>query len=291
MRKSLTVIAALCTCLQAHAQNISVSQFRAAPDDFSAAASQTRRIDLSGDACALVKIATKQSGFSFDAGMECIADVVYADPGIWLYLPGGTRSITVSHKLFGTLSGWQFPITLEPARTYEMTLRTEMPKAARPEREKKPRPEFNVDGFSSHFLQSFIGMEICEGSVYGAVAGLNYTFNPGRTGFYVSLGYGFESESLNLFAGPSLRMLDSSSYTDWQLYAGAGYADGGLGLEVGSKIGWNNDNVLSRWDFSIGCQYLGSSTFVPYLGLGAGVTSYSLLGMLALFICILGEAL
>ena len=283
MKRIITVIASMILCVPVHAQKISVAQFREAPDDFSAAARETRRADLSGEACALVKISTKQSGFSFDAGIECISDIIYTEPGVWLYLPAGTRSITIAHKQYGILSRWQFPLTLESARVYEMTLKTEQPKPV--------RPSFNVDGFSSHFLQSHIGMEIYGGEVRGATIGINYTFLPKRAGFYTSVEYGFDSEIFNVFAGPAIRLLDSSSTTDWQLYAGIGYAGGALGGDFGTRFGWKSDKVLSRWDFSLGCQYWGNGTVVPYVGLGAGITGYTAAGILGIILCVVGGVL
>lgn len=283
MKRIITVIASMILCVPVHAQKISVAQFREAPDDFSAAARETRRADLSGEACALVKISTKQSGFSFDAGIECISDIIYTEPGVWLYLPAGTRRITIAHKQYGTLSRWQFPLTLEPARVYEMTLKTEQPKPV--------RPSFNVDGFSSHFLQSHIGMEIYKGEVYGAVIGMNYSFVPKKMGFYTSVEFGMDSETFNIFAGPVIRMLDSSSFTDWQLYAGVGYAGCTFGVDVGTKFGWQSDKILSRWDFSLGCQYWGNGTVVPYVGLGAGISGYTAVCVLGLIACVLGGAL
>ena len=35
---------------------------------------------------------------------------------------------------------------------------------------------------------------------------------------------------------------------------------------------WQSDKILSRYDFSIGCQYWGEGTVVPYVGLGAEIT-------------------
>lgn len=288
MKTTATIILSIILSTALHAQSISITQFKAAPNDFSAAAQGTRRLDPDGEACALVKISTHQTGFSFDAGASCITDVVYSEPGVWLYLPSGTRKVTISHKQFGTIYGWLFPINLEPARTYEMTLKTEMPK---PVRIRPIRPDLNVTGFSSHFLQSHIGMEIYQGSVYGAVIGMNYSFVPKRMGFYTSVEFGVDSGTINIFAGPAIRIFDSTSYTDWQLYAGLGYAGGSFGVDVGTKFGWKSDKILSRWDFSFGCQYWGNGTVVPYVGLGAGITGYAAAGVLGLIACVLGMVL
>lgn len=270
MKAMFTFIIPVVFCASLHAQSISVTQFRPAPNDFSAAAQATRRLDPDGNACALVKIATHQTGFSFDAGASCIADIVYAEPGVWLYIPSGTRKVTISHKQFGTVSGWQFPVSLEPARTYEMTLKTELPEKARPPRPVKP--EFDVTGFSSHFLMSHVGMEISQGEVYSATFGISYCFLPKKTGFYASVDYSSDS-GVSIFGGPVLRMLDSNSSTDWQVYAGVGLtAYGTLGVDAGSRFAWQSDKILSRYDFSIGCQYWGEGTVVPYVGLGAEIT-------------------
>lgn len=285
MKRTAIIISSIIICCQSYAQSISVSSFKESPNDFTAAAGETRRIDISGNACALVKISTKQSALSFDAGMECIADVVYAEPGVWLYLPAGTRNITISHKVYGTLSKWDFPVSLEPSKVYEMTLKTELPKTV------KIKPDFNVDGFSSHFLQSHVGMEISQGEVYGTMIGMNYSFVPKKMGFYTSIEYGVDSGTFNIFAGPAIRMLDSSSSTDWQLYAGLGYAGGSYGVDVGTKFGWKSDKIMSRWDFSLGCQYWGNGTVVPYVGLGAGITGYAAAGILGLILCVFGGVL
>lgn len=291
MKTTATIILSIVFCTVLQAQSISVTQFKAAPNDFSAAAQGTRRLDPDGDACALVKISTHQTGFSFDAGANCIADVIYSDPGVWLYLPSGTRKVTISHKQFGTVYGWQFPINLEPARTYEMTLKTDMPKPVRVRPPRPVKPDFDVTGFSTHFLQGHIGMEIYQGDFIGTVIGVNYSFVPKRMGFYTSVELGIDSETFNVFVGPAIRMLDSSSYTDWQLYAGLGYAGDSFGVDVGTKFGWKSDKILSRWDFSLGCQYWGDGTIVPYVGLGAGITGYAAAGVLGLIACVLGMAL
>ena len=86
-------------------------------------------------------------------------------------------------------------------------------------------------------------------------------------------------------------MLDSSSSTDWQLYAGLGYDGGSFGVDIGTKFGWKSDNVLSFKDFSLGCQYWGGGTIAPYVGLGAGITGYTALCVLGLIACVLGSAL
>lgn len=287
MRTTATIISTIFICVSLRAQNISVVQFRSAPNDFSAAAQETRRLDPDGNACALIKIDTHQAGFSFDAGASCISDIIYAEPGIWLYLPSGTRKLTIAHKQFGSLCGWQFPINIEPAHTYAMTLKTEIPKLekVRPARPDRPaKPAFDVTGFSSHFLQSHVGMEIGKGEECSATIGISYSFVPGKAGFYFSVDY-CDDSGLSFFAGPAFRLLDAQSATDWQIYAGVGYtANNSCSVDIGSHFAWKSKKALSLWDFSVGCQYWGNGSVVPYVGLGAGITGYAAVGILGLIL-------
>lgn len=270
------------------AQIMSVSSFKLDADDFSAASPDGRRQDSDGQPCALVKISTRLTGLSFDAGEACVVDVNYKLPGVWIYLPSSARRITISSRTSGTLNKWSFPVSLEPGRTYLMNLKSELPRTVKPVNAK---PAFNKSGFSSHFIQSHIGAEINQGYADCMVLGLSYSFMPGRLGFYTSVDWSLGG-GVAFFAGPSIRMLDGRSSTDWMLYAAPGLVPGGqLGADFGTKFGWNTGKALSRFDFSIGCQYWGDNTFVPYAGLGAQITGYSVAAVIGIFLCVLGGVL
>ena len=287
MKRYLTILLLFAVAMTARAQRLVVSSMRSAPNDITAAAATSRRIDPNGEACALIKISTRQSGFSFDAGMNCIVDILYNEPGIWLYIPSGTRNLTISHKEFGTLRNWPIPFNLEPARTYEMTLKGEMPRPSNV----SYKPKFNVEGFSSHFLESHVGTAIWDGEFYGMTVGLNYSFIPKHAGFYTSVEYSTELGAA-FFIGPEFRIFDNSSTTDWHLYGGIGLqGNGAICGDIGSKFGWRDGHTLSRWDFSLGCQYWGDGIIVPYAGVGAGITGYTALGALGLICLCLGAVL
>lgn len=273
-----------------HAQSFSVGSFRSVPLDFSASEVDMRRQSPYGEPCALVKISTKLTGLSFDAGAECVSDVVYADPGVWLYLPSGTRTITIARSRVESLVGWHFPVTLESGRTYEMTLKMERPKP--PRSEKPARIPFGTDQFSSHFLQSHIGMELFGGVVEEGTLGISYSFMPGRMGLYTSIDWS-SSCGVSFFAGAAFRLLDSKdSNTDWQLYVAPGISTcGTFSMDAGTRFAWKSDKALSRLDFSLGCQYWGGNTFVPYVGLGSKISAYAAVGVLGLLLCAVGLAL
>lgn len=288
MKKCFSIFVLFAALTTANAQRIIVSGFKADPNDITAADPATRRTDPNGEACSLIKISTRQSGFSFDAGMDCIVDVVYNDPGIWLYIPSGTRSITISHQSYGTLRRWEIPYSLEPARTYEMNMKGEMARQGSPTSYK---PSFKVEGFASHFLETHVGATIYDGEFYGMMFGVNYAFVPKHAGFYTSIEYNSEI-GMGFFVGPEFRIFDNSSYTDWHLYGGVGLqGDGVLCGDLGTRFGWRDSHVLSRWDFSLGCQYWGDGLIVPYAGLGAGITGYTAAGALGLLCLCLGAVL
>lgn len=270
----------------AEGQTLSVTSFSQDADSFS------------GQDCALVRISTKLVGLSFDSGIDCISDVVYKPQEVWLYLPASAKYLTISHATCGTVSRWRFPQPLEEGRVYDMTLKSERPKPIKPTkpakytRSTKPArpasPSFYTAGFSNHFLQSKIGMLITDGDVDGAVFGLNYSFVPGRFGFTTSFDWSVDS-GFAMFAGPSLRVTGISSPTDWQIYACPGYVFGcGMAVDVGTRFGWRSGKAFSRYDFSIGCQYWGGDTYVPYVGLGAKITLVTTIIVLGVFLGVAG---
>ncbi len=104
------------------AQEFSVASFRMLPNDVSAFIEPVR--DLNNEACALVKVeAPEDFAFSSPLGIVKRKDEVGE---IWLYLPKGTRTITLKHPTWGVLRDFRFSKPLESRMTYEMKLN--MPK-------------------------------------------------------------------------------------------------------------------------------------------------------------------
>ena len=106
-----------------HAQKISVSRFILAESDLTAQNRNTSVEDQNGDKCALIRIQTTQKGFSFDVGSAGVQKVDYNHVGeIWVYVPFGVRHISIRHSQLGSLPNYDFPITIEKARTYIMEI-------------------------------------------------------------------------------------------------------------------------------------------------------------------------
>lgn len=95
-----------------------VSGFRVLPNDVSAFITPVR--DLNNEACALVKVvASPDFAFSSPLGIVKRKDEVGE---IWLYLPNGTRLLTLKHPRWGVMRDYRFPKPLESRMAYELTI-------------------------------------------------------------------------------------------------------------------------------------------------------------------------
>ena len=43
---------------------------------------------------------------------------------VWVWVPYGSRKITISHQQLGVLRDYRYPVEIEAKRTYEMVLTT-----------------------------------------------------------------------------------------------------------------------------------------------------------------------
>ena len=109
------------------AQYIEVKKCCLAEMDLTAMQQGTQVLDQNGDKCALIKIQTTQTGFTYDVGSLGIQKTVQKTGEIWVYVPRGARKITIQHQKFGTLRDYSFPINIEAARTYILELETKLP--------------------------------------------------------------------------------------------------------------------------------------------------------------------
>ena len=112
--------------VSAYAQKISVSHFALAENDLTANSRGTTVLDQNGDKCALIRVQTTQKGFVFDVGSAGIQKVDDNHTGeIWVYVPFGVRHISIRHPQLGSLNNYNFPISIQKARTYIMEITTE----------------------------------------------------------------------------------------------------------------------------------------------------------------------
>lgn len=105
------------------AQTISVTDFYLDEKDLVANSRDGMVADQNGDKCALIRVQTTQKGFTFDVGSAGITKTDYSHPGeVWLYVPWGVKHIKIAHPQLGTLPNYDFPISIQRARTYIMKI-------------------------------------------------------------------------------------------------------------------------------------------------------------------------
>lgn len=101
-----------------------VESFRQLPTDVTAFIDAVR--DLNGEACALVKVvAPADFAFSSPLGIVKRRDEVGE---IWLFLPKGTKMLTIKHPRWGVLRNYSLGVKLESRMTYEMRIRVPQPR-------------------------------------------------------------------------------------------------------------------------------------------------------------------
>ena len=122
MKKLLTFFL-LITITGSLAAKISVTSFRKLENDADARGRESFK-DSNGDACAIIKVVTSQTGFLFECDQTGIVKVVQKELAIWVYIPSGSKRITIEHPQLGVLKDYLFPIPIKKANAYELVLST-----------------------------------------------------------------------------------------------------------------------------------------------------------------------
>ena len=118
MKKILCTIILLWLLVPGWAQEFKVASFRLLPNDITAWVNPVR--DLNDEACALIKVVGNRD-FAFSTPLG-IVQRKNEEGEIWLYVPNGTRKITIKHPRWGVLRDYKFPVTLESRLTYELVI-------------------------------------------------------------------------------------------------------------------------------------------------------------------------
>ena len=128
--KASKMLFALLMWLFCHAtmfsQEFSVASFQVLSNDVSAFINNVR--DLNDEACALIKVeAPSDFAFSTPLGIVKRKDEVGE---IWLYVPKGTKMLTLKHPLWGVIRDYKLGKPLESRMTYELKLSCPRPAIA-----------------------------------------------------------------------------------------------------------------------------------------------------------------
>ena len=106
-----------------HSQNISVKSFRQLTNDMTARIDAPKK-DQNGDVCAIIKVVTIQTGFTWEPDGLGIVSAESKAGEYWLYVPFGAKRITIKHPQLGILRDYMYTLPIEKASVYEMVLTT-----------------------------------------------------------------------------------------------------------------------------------------------------------------------
>lgn len=182
LQRLILVLMALCCVSIAGAQSgISVKSFMELTQDLDARVSYPV-LDQNGLKCALVKVVTTESNFSFDNGMLGVTKVIHKPEFAewWVYLPAKTMKLKIMHPQLGQLKDceggyYYFPSPLKEATCYSMELTTaKVTVVVEEERKKTGYLVINSEPEGAHVYLTEDGVE-------------NYA---GTTPFYKNMTYG-----------------------------------------------------------------------------------------------------
>ncbi len=106
----------------AWSQQISVKSFKRLDTDLSARTAGVT--DQNGDVCAIIKVVTGEKGFLFEGDGNGIVKTEEKTGEYWVYVPYGSRFLTVKHDRLGVLRNHAYGAKIEEACVYELVLVT-----------------------------------------------------------------------------------------------------------------------------------------------------------------------
>ncbi len=122
IRKVSFVLWLLLLLVQSYAQNITVVSFKKMENDLTA---RTLRVnDQNGDPCALIKVVVEGNEFKFEGDGNGIVKTEHKTGEYYVYVPWGSKHITIKHNDLGVLRQYAYPEKIEKLTTYELKLTT-----------------------------------------------------------------------------------------------------------------------------------------------------------------------
>ena len=254
----LSALCALLCGLTGMAQQFTVERFRTLPNDITAYMHPVR--DLNDEACALIKVvADRDFVFSSPLGIVKRTDEVGE---IWIYLPRGTRLLTLKHPRWGVLRNYRFPSPLESRLTYELVVRpTAPPPSASSD---VPFPRLHPAGFllAPHERSALSGVPVRPRKAR----------EPWRGVVLLHAGMGHGGSSFGLRVGAMRRhgfyVYGQTNFSSTPSTQG-GCDEQGF-LPDGSQPYYTGHTADARYLFTAGCMHRLVSRLYLYEGLGYG---------------------
>ena len=124
------------------------------------------------------------------------------------------------------------------------------------------------------FSRSFLDITINTNMNWG----ISYSYVPSRTGWYLSTLF---NPGMGFVTGPVLRIVNSRSPVDLQMYGGGGYFNDDYVIDFGMRIAPTPNNNYSWWNLSIGASLINEQ---PYFTVGASLSISAMVGGTALYL-------
>lgn len=100
----------------AQSHDFEIKNFQENLTDLSAISSSVR--DINGKPTALIRFAVRDAQFEFDANLGIVKQEKKTGE-VWLFVPSGTKRLTISHPLLGVIRGYKIPLSIKGKNTYD----------------------------------------------------------------------------------------------------------------------------------------------------------------------------
>lgn len=184
-RNIIIVMAVLLSFGRMNAQDISVTEFYLAENDLTANG-RNAVLDQNGDKCALIRVQTTQKGFQFDVGSAGITKIEDNHVGeVWLWVPYGIKHISIRHQQLGTLPNYDFPITIQKARTYIMKITHDQVFVTNYDDTKKQKLSIKITPANATLFLNGMSIELnAQGEAIKEMAHGQFTYKVEAKGYY-----------------------------------------------------------------------------------------------------------
>lgn len=117
LRKFLTLFLIMCPLFMlAQSHDFEIKNFQENMTDLSAISSSVK--DINGKPTALIRFAVRDMQFEFDANLGIVKQEKKTGE-VWLYVPSGTKRLTISHPHLGVIRGYKIPLSVKGKNTYD----------------------------------------------------------------------------------------------------------------------------------------------------------------------------
>ena len=102
MKNKLILLLTILTMAFTAKAQLSVASFTPL-NDLDASVNEPKT-DQNGEKCAIIKVVTTETGFTFDCGQLAVTATVQKTAEIWVYVPRGVRKLKIAHPTLGQLN-------------------------------------------------------------------------------------------------------------------------------------------------------------------------------------------